>query len=144
MHHSEVPGSWDFLRNFAHAPSAPDPSLITLSIIWPLIYFVLLCIGFLNKAMADFGLQLDLGFLTKNRSYTFFKPQASHFPSLLDFRSIRLSPWKVVPVLNCNMSGVLTEPKVLHRMHSQVKVQNSSLKYLENVLLWDIEDHRVH
>jgi magnesium-protoporphyrin IX monomethyl ester (oxidative) cyclase len=28
--------------------------------------------GFLNKAMADFNKSLDLGFLTKNRSYTFF------------------------------------------------------------------------
>lgn len=28
--------------------------------------------GFLNKAMADFGLSLDLGHLTKNRTYTFF------------------------------------------------------------------------
>jgi magnesium-protoporphyrin IX monomethyl ester (oxidative) cyclase len=28
--------------------------------------------GFLNKAMADFGLSLDLGYLTKNRTYTFF------------------------------------------------------------------------
>lgn len=25
--------------------------------------------------MSDFGLQLDLGFLTKNRQYTFFKPK---------------------------------------------------------------------
>lgn len=31
--------------------------------------------GFLNKAMADFGLSLDLGFLTKHRNYTFFKPE---------------------------------------------------------------------
>lgn len=31
--------------------------------------------GFLNKAMADFGLSLDLGFLTKNRTYTFFPPE---------------------------------------------------------------------
>lgn len=30
--------------------------------------------GFLNKAMADFNLSLDLGFLTKNRTYTFFPP----------------------------------------------------------------------
>ena len=29
--------------------------------------------GFLNKAMSDFNLALDLGFLTKNRKYTFFK-----------------------------------------------------------------------
>jgi len=28
--------------------------------------------GFLNKAMGDFGRTLDLGFLTKNRQYTFF------------------------------------------------------------------------
>ncbi len=31
--------------------------------------------GFLNKAMADFGLTLDLGYLTKNRTYTFFPPE---------------------------------------------------------------------
>ena len=30
--------------------------------------------GFLNKSMSDFGLQLDLGFLTANKKYTFFKP----------------------------------------------------------------------
>ncbi|TAE02465.1 MAG: magnesium-protoporphyrin IX monomethyl ester (oxidative) cyclase [Oscillatoriales cyanobacterium] len=28
--------------------------------------------GFLNKALSDFNLSLDLGFLTKSRSYTFF------------------------------------------------------------------------
>ncbi|MCU0569758.1 MAG: magnesium-protoporphyrin IX monomethyl ester (oxidative) cyclase [Oculatellaceae cyanobacterium Prado106] len=31
--------------------------------------------GFLNKAMADFGLSLDLGHLTKHRTYTFFPPE---------------------------------------------------------------------
>ncbi|MGG6266694.1 magnesium-protoporphyrin IX monomethyl ester (oxidative) cyclase [Leptolyngbya sp. AN03gr2] len=31
--------------------------------------------GFLNKAMADFGLSLDLGYLTKHRTYTFFPPE---------------------------------------------------------------------
>jgi magnesium-protoporphyrin IX monomethyl ester (oxidative) cyclase len=31
--------------------------------------------GFLNKAMGDFGISLDLGYLTKNRTYTFFKPE---------------------------------------------------------------------
>ena len=31
--------------------------------------------GFLNKAMADFGVSLDLGYLTKNRTYTFFPPE---------------------------------------------------------------------
>ncbi len=31
--------------------------------------------GFLNKAMSDFNISLDLGFLTKHRTYTFFKPE---------------------------------------------------------------------
>jgi magnesium-protoporphyrin IX monomethyl ester (oxidative) cyclase len=31
--------------------------------------------GFLNKSMADFNLSLDLGYLTKNRTYTFFPPE---------------------------------------------------------------------
>ncbi|ARV59656.1 magnesium-protoporphyrin IX monomethyl ester (oxidative) cyclase [Nostocales cyanobacterium HT-58-2] len=31
--------------------------------------------GFLNKAMGDFNLSLDLGYLTRNRTYTFFPPE---------------------------------------------------------------------
>ena len=31
--------------------------------------------GFLNKAMGDFNLSLDLGYLTKSRTYTFFPPE---------------------------------------------------------------------
>lgn len=31
--------------------------------------------GFLNKAMGDFQLSLDLGYLTRKRTYTFFKPE---------------------------------------------------------------------
>ena len=31
--------------------------------------------GFLNKAMGDFNISLDLGYLTKHRIYTFFKPE---------------------------------------------------------------------
>lgn len=31
--------------------------------------------GFLNKAMSDFHISLDLGYLTKHRTYTFFKPE---------------------------------------------------------------------
>ncbi|NEP00274.1 MAG: magnesium-protoporphyrin IX monomethyl ester (oxidative) cyclase [Symploca sp. SIO2E9] len=31
--------------------------------------------GFLNKAMSDFKISLDLSYLTKNRTYTFFKPE---------------------------------------------------------------------
>ena len=39
--------------------------------------------GFLNKAMSDFNLALDLGFLTKNRKYTFFKPQFIFYATYL-------------------------------------------------------------
>ncbi|MGK7892081.1 MAG: magnesium-protoporphyrin IX monomethyl ester (oxidative) cyclase [Xenococcus sp. (in: cyanobacteria)] len=31
--------------------------------------------GFINKAMSDFGLRLDLNYLTKKRTYTFFPPE---------------------------------------------------------------------
>jgi magnesium-protoporphyrin IX monomethyl ester (oxidative) cyclase len=31
--------------------------------------------GFINKAMSDFNISLDLGYLTKHRTYTFFKPE---------------------------------------------------------------------
>jgi magnesium-protoporphyrin IX monomethyl ester (oxidative) cyclase len=31
--------------------------------------------GFLNKAMSDFNISLDLGYLTRHRTYTFFKPE---------------------------------------------------------------------
>ena len=34
--------------------------------------------GFLNKSMSDFGLQLDLGFLTANKDYTYF-PTKKYF-----------------------------------------------------------------
>ena len=31
--------------------------------------------GFINKAMSDLNMSLDLGFLSKSRKYTFFKPK---------------------------------------------------------------------
>ena len=39
--------------------------------------------GFLNKSMNDFGLQLDLGFLTANKDYTYFAPRAIFYATYL-------------------------------------------------------------
>ena len=36
--------------------------------------------GFLNKSMSDFGMQLDLGFLTANKDYTFSSQNSSSTP----------------------------------------------------------------
>ena len=39
--------------------------------------------GFLNKSMSDFGLQLDLGFLTANKDYTYFPPRSIFYATYL-------------------------------------------------------------
>lgn len=49
--------------------------------------------GFLNKAMSDFNLALDLGFLTKNRKYTFFKPQYIFYATYLSEKVCTPCSW---------------------------------------------------
>ena len=100
--------------------------------------------GFLNKSMNDFGLQLDLGFLTANKDYTYFPPRSIFYATYISekigywryiaiFRHLEKNPeGKIFPLFNFFENWCQDENRHGDFFDALMKAQPRTVKSLSN------------
>ena len=100
--------------------------------------------GFLNKSMNDIGLQLDLGFLTANKDYTYFPPRSIFYATYISekigywryiaiFRHLEKNPeGKIFPLFNFFENWCQDENRHGDFFDALMKAQPRTVKSLSN------------